>query len=101
LPGFERAGEHSDLDLLPFGSILTTDGGDHAGIEVFFEDIGTDLVQSCLDCLNLPDDIYAVGVFFQHALNSAQMPFRDAQALERVSLQRFSSQSAVAATARS
>ena len=60
-----------------FVGVFTTHGSDDAGFEVLVEQKGGGFAKGGLDGLDLADDIDAVRAFFQHALDTAQMTFRD------------------------
>jgi len=55
-----------------------------AGIEVVFQNLGTDLVERGLHRLDLADHVNAIGVFLDHADDAAQMAFDGFQTSERV-----------------
>lgn len=60
---------------LAFGGVFALDGGDDAGFQMGVQDLGANFVESRLHSLNLADDVYAVGIFSDHADDAAQMAF--------------------------
>ena len=53
-----------------------------AGVEVLVQDQVVDLVQGRLDGLHLLDDVDAVGILLQHALDAADVTLDGLQAFE-------------------
>jgi hypothetical protein len=46
------------------------------------QDSGADLVQCCLDCLDLADDVNTILVFFEHPLDAPDVTFDGFQPLD-------------------
>ena len=63
--------EHA-FALLP---VISLDCGDDAGVEVIFQDPRANFAQRRLDCLDLTDDIDAIGIFLHHSNHASQMTF--------------------------
>src|SRR3990170_1282384 len=69
-------------DTPPLGRIVALDGGDEAGVQVVAEDSQADLLQSCLDGLELSDDVDAIGLVFDHSLDAPDVPLDAFQPLD-------------------
>src|SRR5258707_10566164 len=67
---------------LALGQVLPADGGDDARVQVAFEQQPADLAQRGFHRLHLLDDINAIGVIFEHALDAFNMPRNAFHALE-------------------
>jgi hypothetical protein len=66
----------SDLlqNALAVSGVIAAHSRDQAGVEVLFQDDCTDLIESSLGSMNLLDDVNAVFIFFDHALDATQVP---------------------------
>jgi hypothetical protein len=60
---------------LALSGVFTLDGAQDTGVEVTIEDLSTDFIKRALNGLDLPDDVNAVLIFFQHPLNAADVSF--------------------------
>ena len=54
----------------------------HAGFDMVREKLLIECVQCGIDCCDLSHDIGAICVFFDHALDTADLPFDTAQAVD-------------------
>ena len=54
----------------------------HAGFDMIREKLLIEGVECGIDSSNLSHDIWAIGVFFDHALDTADLPFDTVQAID-------------------
>jgi hypothetical protein len=68
-------------NALAFRRVAALNGAEDTGIEMSIQDLCADFVERALDGLDLPDDVDAVFILFQHPLNSADVSFNGFESL--------------------
>jgi len=69
-----------------FFGVIALDCGQQARIEVPIQQVDADFIQGSLHGLDLADNVYAVLVVFQHALDSTDMPLNNLETLDIIAV---------------